>query len=313
VILHICSPDNQEPPLPFLRAWGKPLARGWFTVPTHQLAQLDELPYGAYLFTDQDRQTPEQKALLAQVWEQLAGHEPHVRLFNHPLRAKGRRELLRSLSDLGRNDFRAIPVDELPGDLRYPVFLRLDEDHCGSRTPLIETSGELEREIVGLLLAGAPRRSLLVVEFCDTADARGIYRKYSMFRFGERLIPRHIHFSRNWMLKFPDLVDADKLAEERAYLEENPHEEALREVFDLAGLQYGRADYAFQDGRMQVWEVNSNPMVTLNVEDYQKVHLEQQEWFAVRALEAFRAMEPEPRSGKVPIRLQRPMEAFSQP
>ena len=44
-------------------------------------------------------------------------------------------------------------------------------------------------------------------------------------------------------------------------MESNPHEAEVRRIFDLARIEYGRIDYAFRDGRMQVWEINTNPML----------------------------------------------------
>src|SRR3546814_10272912 len=45
------------------------------------------------------------------------------------------------------------------------------------------------------------RDTLLITEFCDTQDDRGLYRKYSAFNVGGRIIPRHLHFSRSWQVK----------------------------------------------------------------------------------------------------------------
>ena len=42
-------------------------------------------------------------------------------------------------------------------------------------------------------------------------------------------------------------------------LEENPFAEHLRKVFDIAGIEYGRADFGFYQGRLQVFEINTNP------------------------------------------------------
>ena len=44
-------------------------------------------------------------------------------------------------------------------------------------------------------------------------------------------------------------------------MEENPHQDALREIFGLAGIDYGRMDYGLLDGKVQVWEINTNPTI----------------------------------------------------
>ena len=51
------------------------------------------------------------------------------------------------------------------------------------------------------------------------------------------------------------------ILEERAYIVGNPHEAQLREIFGIAGVEYGRIDYAIQDGRVQTWEINLHPTI----------------------------------------------------
>jgi hypothetical protein len=49
------------------------------------------------------------------------------------------------------------------------------------------------------------------------------------------------------------------LLEERDYVMANPHEAALRTIFAIAKIAYGRIDYGMVDGRPQVWEINTDP------------------------------------------------------
>jgi hypothetical protein len=51
------------------------------------------------------------------------------------------------------------------------------------------------------------------------------------------------------------------LAEEREYVEGNPHEAALREICRMARVEYGKIDYAMLDGTPQVWEIATNPSI----------------------------------------------------
>jgi hypothetical protein len=39
------------------------------------------------------------------------------------------------------------------------------------------------------------------------------------------------------------------------------HREKIAEVFRIAGIDYRRIDHGVKDGRIQVWEINTNPMV----------------------------------------------------
>jgi hypothetical protein len=70
--------------------------------------------------------------------------------------------------------------------------------------------------------------------------------------------------SRDWTIKSrdPDETASALLDEELEYVKSNPHADVLRDVFRRARIEYGRMDYALLDGRVQVWEINSNPMIT---------------------------------------------------
>jgi hypothetical protein len=140
-------------------------------------------------------------------------------------------------------------------------------------------------------------RYLMAVEWLDVRDEDGLYRKYAAMKIGERLIPRHVLFSRKWMTKKPDVVTEATAKEEREYLERFPHADQLEEVFRLAGLDYGRVDYGFHNGRLQVWEVNSNPVLVPPPGRIHRLRKESQEWSAARIAEAFEALLAEPLPG----------------
>jgi hypothetical protein len=100
------------------------------------------------------------------------------------------------------------------------------------------------------------------VEFCDTADANGYYRKYSAYIVGDRILSRSMEYGRSWMLKHAQSEFSEPmLLEEREYIFGNPHEKDLREIFGVAGVEYGRIDYAIKDGRIQTWEINLHPTI----------------------------------------------------
>jgi hypothetical protein len=103
---------------------------------------------------------------------------------------------------------------------------------------------------------------LLVVEFCDTKDEHGIYRKYSAYKIRDRVVPRYVECSRDWMVKWDwRIFDRVRADEEIRYLETNPHDAWIREIFEVAGIDYGRVDYGVLDGIPQVWEINTNPTI----------------------------------------------------
>lgn len=179
----------------------------------------------------------------------------------------GRYELLRTLDEQGVNDFGVFRLDEARGPRRFPVFLRAERDHRGPRTGLLGDAAALREAIAALEGRGESRNGKIVVEFCDTRGADGLYRKYAAWRIGDRIVPQHVFVSSRWMVKAETnwLFDGDApdrrrlLAEERRYLDENPHEAPLRRAFALAGIEFGRADYGVVNGSLRVWEINTNP------------------------------------------------------
>lgn len=301
VIYHVAGADNDWPPKAFLRHWAERIGPAFRTINTHQLAEVSSLPRGTYLFTDLERQDEGRRRLQAQIWDQLAEHAPQVRLLNHPLRAMGRRELLDALYADGINPYRAFRPNDLPDDLQFPVFVRMERDHLGSRTPLIESWADLEDTLSRAILQGTPTDGMIVVEFCDTSDAEGIFRKYSAFRIGDAIVPRHQIFSTNWMLKNIDLIDDAKREEEDAYLEKNPHESQIRQVFERASIEYGRMDYAVIDDRIVVWEINTNPIIMLEPKEYHPDHVAAQRWFRGRIEAALEAIDTPVEKGAPPI------------
>jgi hypothetical protein len=216
---------------------------------------------GVYIFADLDHLSPAELQKAAVVWQALAGSGAGTRLLNHPTRSMRRYELLRALHERGINRFDVYRLTEARWPARYPVFLRAEDGHDGPRSPLLHTREELEMAVETLDREGRVRDQLIVVEFCDTADADGIYRKYGAWVVGDQVFANSVMFSRNWLQKHRDLDEPELLREERRYVEANPHEDALREIFGLARIDYGRMDYGLLHGKIQVWEINTYPTI----------------------------------------------------
>jgi hypothetical protein len=218
-------------------------------------------PRGTYVFADLERLSHDATLRAAPLWDTLAGSHQGVRLLNHPIHSMRRYELLRTLHERGINTFDVYRVTEGRAPRRYPVFLRIENDHGGPISPLVQSRSELEAAIRAFERKDHRREHLLVVEFCDTADPGGIFRKYGAFIVGDRIIPKSVQFSRHWVQKAADLKTPDLVREEAEYVERNPHEASLREIFRLARIEYGRMDYALLGDRLQVWEINTNPTI----------------------------------------------------
>jgi hypothetical protein len=213
---------------------------------------------GTFIFADYERLSPRlrQKALLTHRNATKIG----CTVLNHPRKSLRRYALQKKL----RNDFRVFRQHEIPGDLRYPVFLRVEDDHRGNLTPLLKTGEELAAAL-------AQHPGSLIVEYLDTSDSRGVFRKYGAMRIGQDILPRHIMFGRHWMVKEDSsLITQAFISEEMDYLRENPHAGELLAIFELAKCDYGRIDYSILDGRIQVWEINSNPRIDPTASDPQR-------------------------------------------
>ena len=260
MIFYVTSIANDKG-MAYIPLWGPTPASHMQFLLYDDFPRLRQLLPGTYIFADLEVLPPRYLQMAAEVWNQLSIAGPRVRLLNNPAKVLRRYDLLRTLNEIGVNRFRAIRASESSERLRFPVFVRRQDEHTGSLTGLLRTREELRGALRYLRLRGHGSRNLLVVEFCDTADATGVFRKYSAFIVGGEILPRHLLFSRGWLVKQPDLADAVFAQEQLAFLERNPHELWLRRIFRLASIDYGRIDYGLMGSEPQVWEINTNPTV----------------------------------------------------
>lgn len=247
----------------FLESWGERLRDRVSIVTYESVFAGRPLPNrGAiYVFSDLDRLSEAARDKLGPLRDHLAGSCGAARVLNDPRRSLQRLDLLRTLHRNGVNRFAALRVSEQTAPARFPVFIRDEAGFQQTQLPLIQDAAAYEAAVRALQRQGARLERLLAVEFCPTADAQGIHRKYGAFVVGERIVPRHLFFSRDWMVKLADLAEPALIAEELAYLDANPHAAVLREAARLAGIAYDRIDYGLLDGRPQIWEINTNPML----------------------------------------------------
>jgi hypothetical protein len=218
-------------------------------------------PAGAVVFSDLERLRPEEMPLAIRLAKALSTQPQTYRVLNHPGHYAGRFQLLKILEANHINNYRVRRADESHQDLNFPVFVRHEANHDGPATPLLHSLAELRNALSRPEFQDPiVRRQLMVVEYCDCVRD-GIFRKYSAMKVGDTIIPRHVLFSDQWSTKTPDLVTAESVQEEREFFFDFPHAEQVEKTFRLAGLDYGRIDYGFSRGKIQVWEINTNPTV----------------------------------------------------
>ena len=186
---------------------------------------------------------------------------PDAVLLNDPRSVLRRLELLRTLHRDGINSFNAYRADALERPERWPVFVRGEQDHEGPSLPLLHDPAELAGVLEADRERGIDLSRRLIVEYAESKSPDGLYRKYGAFRIGDRIYPRHIFFSRQWMVKLEPPPHDAAIAEEREFIEQGPDNERLMEIFERAGVQYGRIDYARVGAKLAVWEINTNPSV----------------------------------------------------
>lgn len=264
MIVHIVTRPHFYTSTAYFKTWGKDLAARRKLLFYEHLTRSRSLPVGTYIFSDIERLRPDEAEMAAQVWQCLANSGHHLRLLNHPTLSMRRYELLRTLYEQGLNAFNIYRLTELRNPQLFPVFIRGENDHNGAVTPLLHTPAELQAAIQTLERQGCSREDKVIVEYCDTADEHGVFRKYSAFVVGDQIVPTHVFFSHHWLTKVAvteQRISEAMLREEQQFVETNPHADALKAIARIARIEYGRIDYGVLDGRVQVWEINTNPML----------------------------------------------------
>jgi len=255
---------------------------------------------GTYVFTDLDRLSHWDLELAAELYLQL--QKAGVRVWNNPARAKSRYPLLRALHAAGLNDFNAYRAHETGSVARFPVFLRKIHGHRQPVSDLLATRAEMEKAIDMAVAGGTPAENLLVVEFAAEPVRPGVYRKLSAYRIGPAIVPHVCVHDTSWLVKYGKLgVAGEELyREELAFLQTNPFADHLRMAFDLADIEYGRADFGFYRGRIQVYEINTNPALEPPLPHPSAVRVESVRLAWEKFLQALRAIDS---PGGWPIRL----------
>ena len=274
----------------YLRSWGRPFLLAIQPFTYEQFLRRRTYRPGAYIFADIDRLSDDDRRRAQDAWQTLRRLPEPCVLLNEPAACLRRYDLLATLHARGSNTFRAHHLDAPPAAIRFPVFLRVESDHAGNRTGLLSTPEELASTIAGLRAQGTRLDGWLIVEFSDTADEQGIFRKYSAFRVGERIIPSHMFIGRDWCLKHRKALSTEP-QEEWAYVAGNPHRDRLLEIFQLARIDYGRIDYTPFQGRLHVWEINTNPVLPWEQHREEAGRLRVNTYFAQQLAAAWRALD----------------------
>jgi hypothetical protein len=255
------------------------------------LLRAHRLGRGAYVFSDLDRLGSWELELVAELYLQMKA--AGLTVWNNPARVKARFPLLRTLHAAGLNDFNAYRADEISNVARFPVFLRKIYGHREPVSGLIQTREELKTGLDAAIAAGTPEENLLIIEFAGEPVRPGLYRKLSAFRIGSAIVPHISVHDGHWLVKYGKVgIAGDELyREELTLLQTNPFATRLRTVFDLAQIEYGRVDFGFYQGRLQVYEINTNPALEAPLSHPSPVRMESMKLAWEKYLEALRAID----------------------
>lgn len=217
----------------------------------------------ACVFTDLDRLRYFELAEAAKVYRRL--RDAGVRVFNDPARVLLRFDLLSTLQRLGINDYRVYPAAQRPRPERFPVFLKCEEGHSQHFDRLLEDQEALDACLDEVQAAGVPLTRMLVTEFANTPVRDGVYRRHTIYRVGDVMLPGNSVLEGSPFVKYGQrgLSTDAEFEEIVAEMASNPYAERLRPAFEAAGIDYGRADFGFCDGRLAVYEINTNPSIGL--------------------------------------------------
>lgn len=212
------------------------------------------------IFCDIERFPPEKLSIPRNLYNRIAAEQPR-KVLNNPWKVLQRFELLKNLHEAGINTF-DIHRPSLNGEqVRYPVFIRNELDHCGPVSGLIHNESELQNQ----LKTAKPKRpapfSPMVVEYCDARTTDGRYHKYGAFYLGNKVVPRHLFFSNHWMVKGTTDQLPQDISTENDYISNNHFAEQLATAFKIANIEYGRADFVSTPRGIEVFEINTNPTV----------------------------------------------------
>jgi len=216
-------------------------------------------PIGSYVFTDLDRLSGYEIDAATEIARVLSA-VPNAAIINWPNRVLGRYALLRRLHEAGLNSFNVWRLDEHRMPTHYPVFIRREQDALGPESHLLQDEAQYRAAVDVLQNSGKGLSGRIAVQFCQQPDANGIYRKYGAFCFRGQVVPQHLFLSRDWNVKRSSIeLSPAMIAEEEQYVFGNPHADQLRAIFELAQIDFGRADYAVVNGRIEIFEINTNP------------------------------------------------------
>lgn len=210
---------------------------------------------------------------LDNVWRLLANYGGKV--VNHPqaVLQSGRDKIATTLA--GTPGLRVPRVARLPGGkpavaaktidrlgMAYPLIVRQTGTHTGKTVGLVESEDALRPTV-------ASSGDYFATEFIDFRSADGLFRKFRVFFFGDRIVLRHMIVFDQWSVhgstRMQFMVHRPELLAEEARLcgrAEGPFPAPLRAVFEevrsRVALDFFGMDFGIdRDGQAVLFEANA--------------------------------------------------------
>jgi len=228
---------------------------------TYQTAFRDlSFPAGSLIFADFEFLNAVEMEAAANMAIAALKANPETKVLNDPRFVCERFQLLRRLKRLGLTPTEVVRLDSEEKPTRYPVFIRMEDGCWGPETDLLPDETAFNAAVSNLRATGKPIKRRIAISFEGEKDAEGFYRKYGAIRIGDHIIPQHVFRSQNWIVKSRhNDYDQEFVQEENDYVDNNPHRDVIKTIFDAGGLQFGRLDYGFKDGAIVAFEINPSP------------------------------------------------------
>lgn len=217
-------------------------------------------PPGVYILSDHELLSHDERERLEEVADSLRSAPIASMVLNHPRTVLPRIDMLKAQHAAGFNDFTAYRLGEDLSGARLPSFVRWADDHAKPRTELLYDA-EAVRAAMEHLVAQEPGRAdkVFAAEYCAEPTLDGNFVVFGAFRVGTTVFPAEWMATADWKQSVINHPMEDWVKGTRAYFFDFPHAIELDRAFKVAGVDYGRADYALVRGRVQVYEINTNP------------------------------------------------------
>ena len=239
------------------------------TLAYEDLSARSTLPRATYIFTDIDRLNVYHLIGAARLYRRLQEHG--CRVLNDPAAVRTRFSLLRGLHQAGINPinaYLATEIETLGSDLaddksmpRFPVFIRVADEHWGPLSDLIWNRRDLNLAIEAAVAAGFPRSTIIAVEYAAEPVRPNVFRKSSVYRIGSHFVPDIWWYEKTWNVK----GDREGLSGEALYraeleaIREDTYVDRVKDAFAFANIDFGRLDFGLVGDRICIFEINTNP------------------------------------------------------